>query len=136
TTQGTEDTAVSDRLEKVREDLNQASQQAQSSDSNPSSQVADAQLNQEKANQSIDAFISDLEALSHKVDNGKLNDGEADRSDNEETKANEENTQASQALSTLRQDIDRVTTARETTKHDLNQYVQNKEANMQKSENR
>ncbi|MEJ7490878.1 hypothetical protein WL511_13465, partial [Staphylococcus pettenkoferi] len=58
TTQGTEDTAVSDRLEKVREDLNQASQQAQSSDSNPSSQVADAQLNQEKANQSIDAFIS------------------------------------------------------------------------------
>ncbi|MDN6205727.1 MAG: LPXTG cell wall anchor domain-containing protein, partial [Staphylococcus simulans] len=136
TTQGTEDTAVSDRLEKVREDLNQASQQAQSSDSNPSSQVADAQLNQEKANQSIDAFISDLEALSHKVDNGKLNDGEADRSDNEETKANEENTQASQALSTLRQDIDRVTTARETTKQDLDQYVQNKEANLQTLENR
>ncbi|MGV3128055.1 GA module-containing protein [Staphylococcus simulans] len=136
TTQGNEAADVSDRLEKVREDLNQASQQAQTSNPSTSSQAADAQLKQEKANQSIDAFISDLEALSHKVDNGKLNDGERDLSDNEEAKADEVNTQASQALSTIRHDIDRVTTARETTKQDLDQYVQNKEANLQELENR
>ncbi|MHD0396336.1 LPXTG cell wall anchor domain-containing protein [Staphylococcus simulans] len=128
-TQGAEDTETSERLDKVRDDLNEASQQTQTNDTTRAPQIADTQLDQEQANQSIDAFISDLEALSQKVEGGKLNDGEADASDDEDT-------QASQALNTLRNDINRVTTARETTTQDLDQYVQHKEANLETLENR
>ncbi|WP_412518932.1 hypothetical protein [Staphylococcus simulans] len=135
TTPSAENSAVTDRLEKAHNDLNQASQRAQMHDSDSSSQVANAQLNQEKANQNIDAFISDLEAISNKVDNGKLNDGETNTSGSGDSNAKQE-THASEALSTLRNDIDRVTAARDTTQQDLDQYVQNKEANLQTLENR
>lgn len=134
--QSTSEQALSEetqKVESVKDKVNRdVEENAETSQSTPiQSDAADQRLDSGEANQSIDQFIADLENLSNKVDERKPSEDETAQSS-----ASQKADQAEHALSNLRNDIQRVTTEKQSSSRDLDQYVQNKEANLQELENR
>lgn len=134
--QSTSEQALSEetqKVESVKDKVNRdVEENVETSQSTPiQSGAADQRLDSGEANQSIDQFIADLENLSNKVDEHKPSEDETAQSS-----ASQKADQGEHALSNLRNDIQRVTTEKQTSSRDLDQYVQNKEANLQELENR